>query len=81
QIVQIYDEINDYWRRAYAQKWANNNPLWHVTLVSIAGGSLDTVVPSDYASLESLVPETHGFTVFTSGIPTVWTSMDHQAIL
>ncbi|KFA61566.1 hypothetical protein S40285_04021 [Stachybotrys chlorohalonatus IBT 40285] len=81
EIVRIYDEINDYWRRAYTQKWANNNPLWHVTLVSIAGGSLDTVVPSDYASLESLVPETHGFTVFTSGIPTVWTSMDHQAIL
>ncbi|UNI22091.1 GPI inositol deacylase [Purpureocillium takamizusanense] len=81
QIVQIYDEINDYWRHAYAQKWANDNPLWHVTLVSIAGGSLDTVVPSDYASLESLVPDTHGFTVFTTGIPTVWTSMDHQAIL
>lgn len=81
QIVQIYDEINDYWRKAYAQKWANNNPLWHVTLISIAGGTLDTVVPSDYASVESLVPETHGFTVFTTGIPTVWTSMDHQAIL
>ena len=81
QIVQLYDEINDYWREAYGQKWANNNPLWHVTLVSIAGGGLDTIVPSDYASLESLVPETHGFTVFTTGIPTVWTSMDHQAIL
>ena len=26
QIVQIYDEINDYWRHAYAQKWANDNP-------------------------------------------------------
>jgi glycosylphosphatidylinositol deacylase len=81
QIVQIYDEINEYWRNAYAQKWANNNPLWQVTLVSIAGGSLDTIVPSDYASLETLVPETHGFTVFTSGIPSVWTSSDHQAIL
>lgn len=81
QIVQIYDTINSYWRNAYAEKWANNNPLWHVTLVSIAGGGLDTVVPSDYASIESMVPETHGFTVFTTTIPTVWTSMDHQAIL
>lgn len=81
QLVQIYDEINEYWRQAYAQKWANNNPLWHVTLVSIAGGSLDSIVPSDYASLESLVPATHGFTVFSTGIPTVWTAMDHQAIL
>ncbi len=80
-IVQIYNDINDYWRKAYSQQWANNNPLWHVTLVSIAGGGLDTVVPSDYASLESIVPDTHGFTVFTSTIPNVWTSMDHQAIL
>ena len=81
QIVKTYQDINDYWRNAYSQQWANNNPLWHVTLISIAGGGLDTVVPSDYASLESLVPDTHGFTVFTSSIPTVWTSMDHQAIL
>ncbi|ROW14535.1 hypothetical protein VPNG_03112 [Cytospora leucostoma] len=81
EIVRVYKEINDYWRKAYSQQWANNNPLWHVTLISIAGGSLDTVVPSDYASLESIVPDTHGFTVFTSTIPAVWTSMDHQAIL
>lgn len=81
EIVMTYQRINKYWRDAYSQKWANNNPLWHVTLISIAGGGLDTVVPSDYASLDSLVPETHGFTVFTSTIPKVWTGMDHQAIL
>ncbi|KAI0132351.1 GPI inositol-deacylase-like protein [Xylariales sp. AK1849] len=81
QIVKIYDDINGFWRRSYSQKWASNNPLWHVTLVSIAGGGLDTVVPSDYASVESIAPETHGFSVFTSTIPTVWTSMDHAAIL
>lgn len=81
QIVNIYKQINDYWRQAYSQKWANDNPLWHVTLLSIAGGGLDTMIPSDYTSLESLVPETHGFTVFTSTVPTVWTGMDHQAIL
>ncbi|KAI9736065.1 MAG: GPI inositol deacylase [Claussenomyces sp. TS43310] len=81
EIVNIYRDINDYWRQAYSQKWANNNPLWHVTLLSIAGGGLDTMVPSDYVSLESLVPDTHGFTVFTSTVPTVWTGMDHEAIL
>ena len=75
--VRTYKRINDYWRQAYAQKWASDNPLWHVTLISIAGGGLDTVVPSDFASLESLVPSTHGFTVFTSGVPNVWTGADH----
>ncbi|KAF2870558.1 GPI inositol-deacylase-like protein [Massariosphaeria phaeospora] len=79
-IVRTYKGVNDYWRQAYSQKWAIDNPLWHVTLISIAGGGLDTVVPSDYASLASLVPETHGFTVFTASIPNVWTGMDHLAI-
>ena len=76
-MVHTYKRINDYWRQAYSQKWANDNPLWHVTLVSIAGGGLDTVVASDFASTESLIPSTHGFTVFTSGIPDVWTGADH----
>ena len=75
--VRTYKQVNDYWRQAYTQTWASDNPLWHVTLISIAGGGLDTVVPSDFASLESIVPSTHGFTVFTSGIPNVWTGADH----
>ncbi|OTA90278.1 hypothetical protein M434DRAFT_78161 [Hypoxylon sp. CO27-5] len=80
QIVSIYNDINNYWRQSYSKKSSAENALGQVTLVSIAGGGLDTVVPSDYAGLESIVPETHGFTAFTSTIPTVWTSMDHQAI-
>lgn len=76
-IVRAYKETNDYWRQAYSQKWANDNPLWHVTLISIAGGGLDNIIPSDYASLSSLVPSTHGFTVFTSSIPNMWTGADH----
>lgn len=80
-MVAIYNDINDYWKQSYAQQWASRNPLWHVTLISIAGGGLDTVVPSDYASLHSLIPDTHGFTVYTSTIPHVWTGMDHLAIM
>ncbi|KAI5814253.1 PGAP1-like protein-domain-containing protein [Pyronema omphalodes] len=81
QIVKTYDDINNYWSRSFSEKWANNNPLWHTTLVSIAGGGLDNVVPSDYASISSLVPDTHGFTVYTSTIPDVWLGADHLAIL
>lgn len=80
EIVRTYKRVNDYWRQAYSQKWAIDNPLWHVTLISIAGGGLDTMIPSEYASLSSIVPPTHGFTVFTSTIPNVWTGMDHLAI-
>ena len=79
-MVSLYDQINEYWRTSYGQKWASNNPLWHTTLISIAGGGRDTTVPSDFTSISSLVPESHGLTVFTSSIPDVWTSMDHLAI-
>jgi glycosylphosphatidylinositol deacylase len=78
-IVRIYKGINDYWRDAYAQQ-AINNPLRHATLISIAGGGLDNIVSSDYASIASLVPESHGFTVFSSSIPNCWTGADHLAI-
>lgn len=80
-IVTLYDQINNYWRLSYTQKLSSNNPLSQTTLISIAGGGRDTTVPSDYTSVSSLVPESHGFTVFTSAIPTVWTSMDHLAII
>ena len=79
-IVKTFRMINDYWRDAYTQRWSSNNPLWHTTLISIAGGGRDTTVPSDYASLSSIVPGSHGFTVFTSTMPDVWTGMDHLAI-
>ncbi|KAH7084204.1 PGAP1-like protein-domain-containing protein [Paraphoma chrysanthemicola] len=79
-IVRIYKGVNEYWRNAYAQRWAIDNPLWHVTLISVAGGGLDNIVSSDYANTASLVPETHGFTVFSSSIPNCWTGADHLAI-
>ncbi|KIW58440.1 hypothetical protein PV05_02961 [Exophiala xenobiotica] len=79
-VVSLYQQVNEYWRESYLQRWASNNPLWHTTLISIAGGGRDTTVPSDYTNIASLVPESHGFTVFTSSIPNVWTSMDHLAI-
>ncbi|KAL9056957.1 MAG: hypothetical protein Q9162_002623 [Coniocarpon cinnabarinum] len=79
-IVRTYKTINDFWRHSYSQTRREQNPLAGVALISIAGGGLDTIVPSDYATLASLVPPTNGFTVFTSTIPRVWTGMDHLAI-
>lgn len=81
EMQRIYNNVNRYWRTAYAAKWANNNPLWHVTLISIAGGGLDNTIASDYTATSSIVPMTNGFTVYTSTVPGVWTGMDHQAIL
>jgi pimeloyl-ACP methyl ester carboxylesterase len=79
-MVATYQDINTFWRESYSVA-STTNPLADVTLVSVAGGGLDTMIPSEYSSLTSLVPDTHGFTVFTSSIPNVWTGMDHLAIM
>lgn len=80
-MVAAYNDINTFWRESYSALSPSKNPLSDVTLVSVAGGGLDTMIPSEYSSLTSLVPDTHGFTVFTSAIPCVWTGMDHLAIM
>ncbi|KAI7345250.1 GPI inositol-deacylase-like protein [Hortaea werneckii] len=80
-MVSTYNDINTFWRDSYSALKPENNPLADITLVSVAGGGLDTMIPSEYSSLTSLVPDTHGFTVFTSAIPQVWTGMDHLAIM
>ena len=80
-MVAAYKDVNTFWRQSFSIPSNEDNPLSDVTLVSVAGGGLDTMIPSEYSSLTSLVPDTHGFTVFTSSIPNVWTSMDHLAIM
>ncbi|KAF2161178.1 hypothetical protein M409DRAFT_70008 [Zasmidium cellare ATCC 36951] len=80
-MVEAYNDVNTFWRESYSGMSAGKNPLDDMTLVSVAGGGLDTMIPSEYTSLTSLVPDTHGFTVFTSSIPNVWTGMDHLAIM
>nr|POE94438.1 gpi inositol-deacylase [Quercus suber] len=81
EMVSTYNLVNSYWRESLSGLIDKQNPLADITLVSVAGGGLDTMIPSEYSSLTSLVPDTHGFTVFTSAIPTVWTGMDHLAIM
>lgn len=80
-MVTAYNDVNTFWRQSFSTPSYEENPLADVTLVSVAGGGLDTMIPSEYSSLTSLVPDTHGFTVFTSSIPNVWTGMDHLAIM
>ncbi|KAI9137142.1 PGAP1-like protein-domain-containing protein [Paraphysoderma sedebokerense] len=55
--------------------------LMSLSVISIAGGTLDSTVPSSLCDISSLVPPTHGFTVFASSISNSWTSADHNSIL
>lgn len=58
-----------------------HNRTKDISIISLTGGLLDNVLPADYTSIRNIVPPRNGFTVFTSGIELVWTSMDHLAIV
>ncbi|CCH43012.1 GPI inositol-deacylase [Wickerhamomyces ciferrii] len=83
-IMRVYGEIDRFWRQGFDSEHEDTVPyqrLQNVSIISITGGLLDTILPADYTTLDGLVPDTHGFTVYTTGIPGVWTPIDHLAIV
>lgn len=82
-IMKIYGATDKFWRAGFetGESSVSTQRLEHVALISITGGLLDTILPADYTTLDGLVPETNGFTMYTTGIPRVWTPIDHLAIV
>lgn len=72
-IYKTYKDITQFWQQY------QKTLLKDVTLISIAGGSLDTIIHSDSVNID--IPKSHGFTTYTTSIPNVWTGSDHMAIL
>ncbi|SCV00959.1 LAMI_0G08394g1_1 [Lachancea mirantina] len=78
-IIKIYDDVNEFWVQSYEN--ASSSFAQNVSLISITGGILDTVLPADYTIVEHLIPYENGFTTYTTTIPGVWTPVDHLAIV
>lgn len=78
-ILKTYVQVNNYWR----SKFADDSSFFskNVSLISITGGILDTVLPADYTIIEDIIPYTNGFTTYTTTIPGVWTPVDHLAVV
>jgi hypothetical protein len=70
----ILDPTLDLVYRRFLSQPLNNDTV----LISVAGGTQDTIVNSDAAILP---PCPFALTVFTTAIPGVWTGCDHMAIL
>jgi glycosylphosphatidylinositol deacylase len=75
-IANMYRDINAFWSTELP-----DGALKDIALISLAGGNLDNIVASDASSIRGLVPKSHGFSVYTTAIPEVWTGADHMAIL
>ncbi|BEI91730.1 uncharacterized protein CcaverHIS019_0405500 [Cutaneotrichosporon cavernicola] len=71
EMERVYGEIN-------SVTYSDPAPL----LVSICGGASDIQIVSDACALsDNLVGPDDGFAVFSTGIPGVWTGVEHQAMV
>uniref|UniRef100_A0A0E0EQ04 GPI inositol-deacylase n=1 Tax=Oryza meridionalis TaxID=40149 RepID=A0A0E0EQ04_9ORYZ len=80
---QFFSHVNEEWRNGYKTGLSRTSSakLSNVVVVSVAGGIHDYQVRSKLASLDGIVPSTHGFMVGSSSMKNVWLSMEHQSIL
>ncbi|XP_073222495.1 uncharacterized protein, partial [Cicer arietinum] len=82
-----FARVNSKWREGYEVQTTNTGRyvsgpvLSDVVVVSISGAYTDYQVRSTLASLDNIVPPTHGFMISSTGMNNVWLSMEHQAIL
>lgn len=83
ELLKIYKMINDFWIKEMND--INSYFYKNVSVISITGGIVDDVLPSDYTLIEPVLnsesPLNNGFTVYTSGIENVWTTIDHLAVV
>lgn len=72
-VEQVYQQINSQWR-----KNANNT-----LLISLSGGILDNQLSSEPASLSlaRLWHDNSSLSAFTSGLPALWSGVDHLAMM
>ncbi|KAK1315686.1 hypothetical protein QJS10_CPA05g02004 [Acorus calamus] len=83
----FYSHVNKEWRKGYEIQTTNAGQLVsypafsRVVVVSISGGIRDYQVRSKFASLDGIVPSSHGFTLSSSSMKNVWLSTEHQSIL
>lgn len=77
-VERIYHHINTFWQESHKSVYS---PLNDTLSVSLAGGIADTMISSDYADMSSLVPRSHGFSVITTSVPTLFSPVDHLAMM
>lgn len=80
EIERVYNDINRHWKESYASA-PSEHPLKDLLLVSIAGGTADTTVSSDYTGISSFTPPSNGFTIFATSVPSLFSPVDHLAMV
>ena len=89
-LTMTYERVNEFFRSSFSasqnghrimENSLASKVLDKVSFVSIAGGTRDKMISSELCTLNSIMPKTNQLSVFTTSIPNVWLSADHQSIL
>ncbi|KAG7193068.1 GPI inositol deacylase [Scheffersomyces spartinae] len=81
-VVKMYSLVDKFWYEGFQNiSQIAYSRLANLSLISITGGGLDATLPADYTAIGHLVPLSNGFTVYTTGIPSIWSPVDHLAIV
>eukprot|EP01135_Chromosphaera_perkinsii_P000311 Nk52_evm80s62 gene=Nk52_evmTU80s62 len=71
----FYEQLNTEWKNQYMALFN------HMSFLSFTGGSLDVQIEPWSTNISSLVPATHGLTIFTTSIPQYWSPLGHNEII
>ena len=81
-ISKTYASVNKFWRHHTSVDGNDNEKLLkHVSIVSVISGNRDKMVFSELADLSTMLPREHALSAFTTAIPDVWMSMEHEVIV
>lgn len=76
--VTLERDMDVIWNTIGRQVYNETSPL----LFSICGGTADTQIASDACVIpEKSLGASDGFTIFTTGMPGTWTSVEHQTMV
>lgn len=74
ELYRAYNEMNTYWKH-------KSNLLKEINLIAISGGDNDTLIMNGNKEISSILSSDIGFTAYTTGIPRVWSSTNHDMVI
>ncbi|KAJ3062074.1 GPI inositol deacylase [Podochytrium sp. JEL0797] len=81
-MVALYEELEGYWVGQFGGGDGERHPDFkRLMVISVAGGERDVMIRSGDCEIGNVVPEEHGFTVYSTGVKDTWVSADHLCIL
>ncbi|KAI9331133.1 GPI inositol-deacylase PGAP1-like protein, partial [Zopfochytrium polystomum] len=75
-----YRSLNEFWA-ARLRVDGTSAESRSLMLVSLAGGTRDTMIDSRLTDVSEIVGGANGFSAFATGVPRVWGSADHRCVL